>query len=85
MTDTPCTPEDRAAIVAAADTIVRDALRYRWLRNNCASMWLNGQEWLWDQEDAPAVMDSLVDVDMKTTVCNPIGVCPDTQTPNDGR
>jgi len=93
MTDTPCTPEDRAAIVAAADSIVRDALRYRELTalvpervNNedgatyCIVRWvveLDNGAWLGSYNRE--AFDGL------HTVCNPIGVCPSTQPPTDGR
>jgi hypothetical protein len=39
--DTPCSEADRAAIVRAADSIVADALRYRFLRHDFSVASLN--------------------------------------------
>ena len=87
MNDAPCTPEDRAAIVAAADTIVRDAMRYRELTalvpervNNedgattCVVRWmaeLDNGTWIGSYDRE--AFDGL------HTVCNPIGETTDCE------
>ena len=48
--------------MADFEALVRDAKRYRFLRENAASLGIAGRMWLWDQPNASEAFERLVDL-----------------------
>ena len=42
-------------------TLRKDAERYRWLRQNAASVGFGGTQWIWDQPGAKRQLDRAID------------------------
>ena len=45
----------------------RDAARYQHVRANCASLWINGRHWLWDDDVGEKRLDGLIDDELTST------------------
>jgi hypothetical protein len=58
--------EIRSLSVFATETLENDE-RYRWLRNNYASVGFDGRELIWDEPDPGGVLDDAIDAARKET------------------